>query len=113
MYCCLMMSRFKSLSQIINNSWNKKEITVKAVWEIITNVGKRSLWISLRITSINGLRSYVKHSKDFHPFSTHLEVGLKKLGFASFFQATSRVWKSDETLPLFDVHVWFQKIDLQ
>ena len=48
------------------------------------------LRISPRI--INSLRSYIKHSKECFLLyiSKHLEVGLKKLGCASFFQPTSR-----------------------
>ena len=34
----------------------------------------------------------------FHPISRHLEVGLKKLGCASFFNPLLSVWMSDETL---------------
>ena len=33
---------------------------------------------------MNGLRNYVKHSKEFHPISTQLEVGSEKKLGASF-----------------------------
>ena len=54
--------------------------------------------------TINDLRSYIKHSKVFHPVSKHLEVGLKKSAVPRFFKLLLGVWNSDETLSLvFDI----------
>ena len=70
------------------------------------------VWISdtnyhkiLRTLSLNFSKNYCSFEKlypklhsVFHPISRHLEVGLKKLGCASFFNPLLSVWMSDETL---------------
>ena len=70
---------------------------------IIIKFGELLLWFSPRI--INGLRSYIKHSKGcFIRYPNTLKLVKKKLGCASFFQPLLGVWISDETLVLvFDI----------
>ena len=69
---------------------------------IIIKSGDFLLWFSPRI--INGLRSYIKHSKGcFIRYPTPWSW-LKKLGCASFSQPLLGVWISDETIFLvFDI----------
>ena len=70
---------------------------------IIIKSGELLLWFSPRI--INGLRSYIKHSKGcFIWYPNTLKLVKKNLGCASFFQPLLGVWISDETLFLvFDI----------
>ena len=70
---------------------------------IIIKSGELLLWFSPRI--INGLRSYIKHSKGcFIRYPNTLKLVKKKLGCASFSQPLLGVWISDETLFLvFDI----------
>ena len=64
---------------------------------IIIKSGELLLWFSPRI--INGLRSYIKHSKGcFIRYPNTLKLVQKKLGCASFSQPLLGVWISDETL---------------
>ena len=65
---------------------------------IIIKSGELLLWFSPRI--INGLRSYIKHSKGcFIRYPNTLKLVKKKLGCASFSQPLLGVWSVFPRLP--------------
>ena len=79
-----------------------KEKTKTVVWISDTNYHK-----ILRTLSLNFSKNYCSFEKRypklhsvFHSTSTHLEVVLKKLDCASFFNPLLGVWISDKTLPV-------------
>ena len=73
---------------------------MKVVWISDTNYHKilRSLSFSLSKNYCSFEKLYQKLHSLFHPISRHLELGLTKLGCASFFNPVLGVWISDETL---------------
>ena len=91
---------------IIHKEKTRKITAVTVVWISDTNYHK-----ILRTLSLNFSKKYCSLEKlyrklysVFHPISRHLEVGLKKLGCASFFNPLLGVWLSDETLlVVFDI----------
>ena len=87
-------------SLIIHKAKTKKITTVKVVWISDTNYHKilRSLSFSLSKNYCSFEKLYQKLHSLFHPIPRHLELGLTKLGCASFFNPVLGVWISDETL---------------
>ena len=73
------------------------------VWISDTNYHKiwRTLSLNFSKNYCSCEKLYPKLQSAFHPISRHLEVGLKKLGCASFFNPLLSVWISDETLCVF------------
>ena len=89
-----------SNSIIIHAEKTKEITTVKEVWICELNYHK-IWWTFVLIFSKNYEwfeKLYQTFERVFHPISKYLEVGLKKLGCASFFQPLLGVWISDETL---------------
>ena len=89
-----------SNSIIIHAEKTKEITTVKEVWICELNYHK-IWWTFVSIFSKNYEwfeKLYQTFERVFHPKSKYLEVGLKKLGCASFFQPLLGVWISDETL---------------
>ena len=91
---------------IIHKEKTRKITAVTVVWISDTNYHKilrtLSLNFSKKYCSLDKL--YQKLYSVFHPISRHLEVGLKILGCASFFNPLLGVWISDETLRVvFDI----------
>ena len=85
-----------SNSLIIHKERTKKITTVTVVWNYRKILRTLSLNFSKNYCSFQKLTQKL-HSV-FHSISRHLEVGLKKLGCASFFNPLLGVWVSDETL---------------
>ena len=73
------------------------------VWTSDTNYHKilRTLSLNFSKNYCSFEKLYPKLQSVFHPISRHLEVSLKKLGCASFFNPLLSVWISDETLRVF------------
>ena len=73
------------------------------VWISDTNYHKilRTLSLNFSKNYCSFEKLYPKLQSAFHPISRHLEVSLKKLGCASFFNPLLSVWISDETLRVF------------
>ena len=85
-----------SNSLIIHKERTKKITTVAMVWNYRKILRTLSLNFSKNYCSFEKLTRKL-HSV-FHSISRHLELGLKKLGCASFFNPLLGVWVSDETL---------------
>ena len=78
------------------NTVTNKITTVTVVWKYRKILRTLSLNFSKNYCSFEKLTQKL-HSV-FYSISRHLEVGLKKLGCASFFNPLLGVWVSDETL---------------
>ena len=102
----LRLIEYFSTSIIIHAEKTKEITTVKEVWICELNYHK-IWWTFVLIFSKNYEwfeKLYQTFERVFHLISKYLEVGLKKLGCASFFQPLLGVWISDETLFLvFDI----------
>ena len=76
-----------SNSSIIPKEKTMKIITLTVVWISDTNYHNilRTLSLNFSKNYCSFMKLYQKRHVMFHPISGHLEVGLKKLGRASFF----------------------------